>query len=227
MCTGMWRVAGWRLRWSSTSHPSRTGRRMSRIIASGLYSCASARPSSPRTATIPLNPRSRAISSSVLAKLSSSSTISTTRSPSPISARSSATLGSCDRSSAGSNSGAPFAAGAISTRSGSSGAATCGGASAGRKSVNVEPFAGRRLDADLAAEQPRDLAGDREAEPGAAVAARRRPVRLLERLEDQLQLVVRDPDAGVRHLEPHDARRRCAASARRTARPAARVPRSA
>ena len=44
MCTGMWRVAGWCFRWSSTVQPSITGRPMSRTIASGLYSCASARP---------------------------------------------------------------------------------------------------------------------------------------------------------------------------------------
>ena len=73
-------------------------------------------------------------------------------------------------------------------------------AAAGRKSVNVEPVAGLRRDVDLAAEQARDLAGDREPEPRAAVAARRRPVGLLERLEDQLQLVVGDPDAGVGDL---------------------------
>src|SRR6185312_6896737 len=65
------------------------------------------------------------------------------------------------------------------------------------------PFARLALDVDLAAEQACDLAADREAEPGAAVAAARRPVCLLERLEDQAQLVVRDADAGVgdRELE--------------------------
>jgi hypothetical protein len=46
---------------------------------------------------------------------------------------------------------------------------------------------------DLAAEQPRDLPTDREAEPRAAVPAARRAVGLLERLEDQVQLVLRHP----------------------------------
>src|SRR5439155_6883081 len=60
------------------------------------------------------------------------------------------------------------------------------------------------LDADLPAEQSRDLAADREAEPGPAVAAAGRSVRLLEGLEDQAQLVVRDPDARVHHGEGDD-----------------------
>ena len=51
------------------------------------------------------------------------------------------------------------------------------------------------LDVDLAAEQARDLAADREPEAGAAVTAARRPVRLLEGLEDQAELVVRDADS--------------------------------
>ena len=50
---------------------------------------------------------------------------------------------------------------------------------------------------DLSAEQPRDLAADRQAETGATVAAVRLALCLLERLEDQLQLVVVDPDARV------------------------------
>ncbi len=63
-------------------------------------------------------------------------------------------------------------------------------------------FAGGRLDMDLAAEQARDLAADRQAEPRAAIAAARRPVRLLERLEDHAQLVRGDPDARVHDREP-------------------------
>ena len=42
---------------------------------------------------------------------------------------------------------------------------------------------------DLAAEEARDLAADRESEACAAVLAPRRAVRLLERLEDDLLLV--------------------------------------
>ena len=58
-------------------------------------------------------------------------------------------------------------------------------------------LAERRLDANLAAEQAGDLPADREAEPGAAEAPARRPVGLLKGLEDQPQLVGRDPDPRV------------------------------
>ena len=59
------------------------------------------------------------------------------------------------------------------------------------------------LHVDLAAEQARDLPADGESETGAAVPSARRPVGLLEGLEDQTQLVVRDAHAGVldRELE--------------------------
>ena len=75
----------------------------------------------------------------------------------------------------------------------------------GSSSVNVEPSPSVARHADLAAEQARDLAADRQAEAGAAVAAAGRPVGLLEGLEDQPQLVLRDADAGVGDRE-RDAR---------------------
>src|SRR5438874_9926581 len=59
------------------------------------------------------------------------------------------------------------------------------------------PVSDLALDVDLAAQQPRDLAADREAEARTAEAAAGRAVRLLERLEDQPHLVVRDADAAV------------------------------
>src|SRR5439155_14585826 len=59
------------------------------------------------------------------------------------------------------------------------------------------PLARRRDDPDLAAEEARDLPADRKPEPGAAVAAAGRPVRLLEGLEDDAQLVLGDPDPRV------------------------------
>src|SRR5207247_7158246 len=71
-----------------------------------------------------------------------------------------------------------------------------------------------RLDPDLAAQEPRDLAADREAEAGAAEAARGRAVRLLERLEDQAQLVVRNPDPRVRDGEREHLLRRLERRAR-------------
>src|SRR6185503_8674304 len=48
---------------------------------------------------------------------------------------------------------------------------------------------------ELAAEQPGELAADRQAEAGAAVLAAGRAVGLLEGLEDQLLLVRRNADA--------------------------------
>src|SRR2546429_104587 len=62
-----------------------------------------------------------------------------------------------------------------------------------------------RAHLDLAAQEARDLAADRQPEPRAAVAARGAAVRLLERLEDQAQLVVGNADAGVGHLDREDA----------------------
>ena len=72
-------------------------------------------------------------------------------------------------------------------------------AGVGERQVQRERAALARLaaEADLAAEQGRELAADREAEAGAAVLAARAGVGLLERLEDQLLLLGRDADAGV------------------------------
>src|SRR6185369_15362736 len=66
------------------------------------------------------------------------------------------------------------------------------------------PLTRRALDDDLAAEQTRDLAADREAETRAAVLAARRAVGLLERLEDEALLVARNADARVLDEEADD-----------------------
>src|SRR5439155_22337398 len=63
---------------------------------------------------------------------------------------------------------------------------------------------GRAPDANFAAKKASDFPTDRQAQPGAAVAATGSRVRLLERLEDDLELVSRDADAGVGHGECHD-----------------------
>ena len=63
--------------------------------------------------------------------------------------------------------------------------------------MKVEPWPGWLETHDLAAEKPRDLAADREAEAGAAVLAARGAVGLLEGLEDDALLVLGDADAGV------------------------------
>ena len=70
--------------------PSRSGKRMSRVMAAGLNLYARASAACPVVATRPLNPFSRARSKRIFAKLTSSSTINTDRSPSSIALRSSA-----------------------------------------------------------------------------------------------------------------------------------------
>src|SRR5436309_66030 len=62
-------------------------------------------------------------------------------------------------------------------------------------------LAGQAAQVDLAAEQARELAADRKTEAGAAIFAAGAGVGLLERLEDQLLLLERNADAGVRHFE--------------------------
>jgi hypothetical protein len=62
----------------------------------------------------------------------------------------------------------------------------------------------RALQEDLPAEQPRDLAADGQAQARTAVLAAGRAVRLLERLEDDLLLLLGDADAGVPDLEGDD-----------------------
>ena len=89
----------------------------------------------------------------------------------------------------------------------------------GQEERERAPAARRALHADLAAEQARDLAADRQSEPGAAELAARRPVGLLERLEDELLLVLRDPDPGVAHGERDHRLRLVERSGSRTASP--------
>ena len=64
---------------------------------------------------------------------------------------------------------------------------------------------------DLAAEQRRQLAADRQTQAGAAVLAAGAGVGLLERLEDEPLLLRRDADAGVVDREGDDLRGRAAA----------------
>ena len=56
---------------------------------------------------------------------------------------------------------------------------------------------GSALQTDLTAQQARQLAADGEAQTGAAVLAAGGAIRLLERLEDDSLLVLRNADAGV------------------------------
>src|ERR1019366_8137181 len=57
------------------------------------------------------------------------------------------------------------------------------------------------LEREIPAEQTREVARDREPEPGAAEAPVRGAVGLAEGLEDRLVLLRRDPDPGVAHGE--------------------------
>src|SRR5690606_8435918 len=66
------------------------------------------------------------------------------------------------------------------------------------------PLADLALDLQLAAEEARELAADRQPQAGASVPPARGPVRLLERLEDELLLVLRDAHARVDDRERDD-----------------------
>src|SRR5439155_12923166 len=59
-------------------------------------------------------------------------------------------------------------------------------------------------DANLAAEQPRDLSADGQTQPSAAVFASRGPIGLLKRLEDNSLLFWGDADAGIADGESDD-----------------------
>src|SRR2546425_873630 len=62
-------------------------------------------------------------------------------------------------------------------------------------------LAHRARHANFATQHSDDLAADGQAQAGTAVHARGAPVRLLERLEDQLELVASDADSHVRDRE--------------------------
>ena len=67
--------------------------------------------------------------------------------------------------------------------------------------MNVEPSPSRDSHGDVAAVRLRDVAHDREPEPGAAGVAAARPVDAVEALEDAFEVARRDPDAVVAHDE--------------------------
>ena len=65
------------------------------------------------------------------------------------------------------------------------------------------PLPWRAHEANFAAQQAGQLTADRQPQASAAVLAARAAVGLLERLEDDLLLVRRDTDAGIRHGDRH------------------------
>src|SRR5205809_369984 len=66
----------------------------------------------------------------------------------------------------------------------------------------AEPFA---LHPDSPSHHPDELLRDRQAQPRASILPRRRAIRLLERLEDQMLLLRRNPNPRITHrkLQPH------------------------
>src|SRR5438445_360014 len=81
-------------------------------------------------------------------------------------------------------------------------------ASARRRSVRlrqmereIAPLAGEALQTNLASQQPRQLAANGQAQARPAIFAAGAAVCLLERFEDDLLLLRRDADAGIRHGE--------------------------
>ena len=185
-----------------------------------------------RARRAPLKPCSRAISSRIRAKSASSSTIRTTRSPRLIvrgrrRPRRCSERASASRSTVAVPRGRSSAVGGATAACAAVDSATrrrvehrcCRRRRAGRKSVNVLPAPACSSTRISPPSSARDLAADREAETRAAVLAARRAVGLLERLEDQLQLVLRDADAGV-------ARPRTRSRPRRSSSVLAREPRA-
>src|SRR6266545_3101343 len=171
---------------SRTRQPSMSGSWRSSVTASGTRSRASETASAPRAVTMALNPFSCAMSSRKRAKFSSLSTMRRTLSPGWMTSRSSA------------------------TSSGEGAVNGSGSRAASRSDMSVTtPVAAagtvHARETDLAAQEPGDLAADREAEARSAVLAARRAVGLLERLEDDLLLVGGDPDSRVANRDREDA----------------------
>ena len=67
--------------------------------------------------------------------------------------------------------------------------------------MKVDAESGRAAQVDFAAKQAGQFAADGEPKARAAVLAAGGGIRLLERLEDDLLLLVRDADAGVGNFE--------------------------
>src|SRR5690606_26874944 len=88
-------------------------------------------------------------------------------------------------------------------------AAAIGGADVLERQIQCEraAYARRAREPQLAAEQMRELAADRQTQARAAVLARGARIRLLERFEDDLLFLRRDSDAGIGDAELHDRRR--------------------
>ena len=209
MCTGMWRVSGWRLSRSSSVQPSTTGSWMSSTIASGRNSLREREPAvaaerdEALEAALARHPEQRAREVRVVLDDQDDAVAGVERRRGrrrPRSAGAATGSTSIDTS-------AGRVVGPCELGRGLGRAVRLRRRRVHRREEEREgaALARRALGADLAAEQARDLAADREPEAGAAVAAARRAVGLLERLEDQPQLVGRDADAGVRR--PRSTRR--------------------
>ena len=203
--TGMWRVVGSCLRRSSTRQPSMSGSEMSSVMASGVNSRASAERGGAERRDEPLEAVLVGRVEQEAANVRSFSTISSDAvagldgvarsSPSLVDERRRRGLGEHGGAGRGVAGGCGDASGAGGRRAAAASPAAC----TSLRQVERERAAlpGRAGQADLAAQQPRDLAADRQAQAGAAVLAAGAAVGLLEGLEDDLLLVRRDADAGV------------------------------
>ena len=198
----------------------------------GLQACAPAPgPGRRWSATTPRKPRSRAKPSKVRPKVSSSSIISSTRSPEAGCACRSSDSGPLPPARI--EAAWPRPDGVAAPAAGSAGAhgghrlerrpgrrgrpASCASAHPDReleRQNRVKRAAHPRLavQVQLAAEQVGDLAADGQAQAGAAVLAAGAAVGLLERLEDDLLLVLGDADAGVDRPRSRSPCRRCSAT---------------
>ena len=216
--TGMWRVLGSCLRRSRTTQPSMSGRRRSSVMASGLDRWASSRAISPREVIRPLKPIWWAIVEQDRGELG----VVLDDEDEPV-ARLEVVAVAADvhlgmaarrprgrrrrraRRRRGRESRAAGAAAMAPPRRGDADGVRGRGLVVQRQ-VEGEgaPLAGRAPDPDLAAEQAGDLPADRQAQARAAVLAAGPRVGLLERLEDDLQLVGGDADPRVGDREGHD-----------------------
>ena len=205
--------AGSCLRRSRTTQPSMSGRRRSSVMAAGWSSCASSRAASPYEVVTALKPISCALSTQDAGEPG----LVLDDQEDPVAGLDRVAVVAADLGLGGTAGEPPRGDGrsARARRGPARGArpSAAGGRAADghvvQRQVEGEgaPLAERALDPDLAAEQPGDLAADRQAQARAAVLPAGPRVGLLERLEDDPQLVRRDADPRVGHREGHDARR--------------------
>ena len=208
----MWRVFGSRFSWFSTVQPSMSGRNTSSDTAVGRYLRASAQ----RLGAVLRDQRlEAAVAREVQQHLRVVRIVLDDQQRRARRARGSRDRRGCPRRAAP----AARSAGTAPARSSTAPSARRGclpyaGPMYVERQIQRERAAAARHagQADLAAEQMRQLAADGETEARAAVLARGAGVGLLERLEDDPLLLRRNADAGIAHRELDHRRRLRSAS---------------